>query len=116
MNCLFLFWTSFNLLYCSLPPFFGFIEDITEIAKLVHSKGARLIVSANPIAAALPSLGDSGADIVVGEGQPLGIPLSFGGPYLGFMAAKENLARKIPGRISGETTDAQGRRAFVLTL
>ncbi|MCL2618878.1 MAG: aminomethyl-transferring glycine dehydrogenase subunit GcvPA [Defluviitaleaceae bacterium] len=99
------------------PNFFGLFEDVRAIAELVHGRGAKLIVSVNPIAASVLSApGECGADIVVGEGQPLGIPLSFGGPYVGFIAAKADLSRRIPGRIAGETTDAQGRRAFVLTL
>jgi len=99
------------------PNYFGLVEDASAIAELAHSKGAKVTMSVNPVAAAvLPSAGESGADIAVGEGQPLGIPLSFGGPYLGFIAAKSALTRKLPGRIAGETTDDAGRRAFVLTL
>ncbi len=99
------------------PNFFGLIEDLTDLADRVHQKGALLIVSCNPVSLALlKPPGDMGADIVVGEGQPLGNPLSFGGPYLGFMAAKEKFMRKMPGRIVGETRDRQGRRGFVLTI
>jgi glycine dehydrogenase subunit 1 len=99
------------------PNYFGLLEDIPAAAKLAHSKGVKLIVSVNPMAAAvLATMGECGADIAVGDGQPLGIPLSFGGPYLGFIAAKDELSRKIPGRIAGETADDLGRRAFVLTL
>ncbi|MCL2580010.1 MAG: aminomethyl-transferring glycine dehydrogenase subunit GcvPA [Oscillospiraceae bacterium] len=99
------------------PNYFGLIEDAAAIAELAHSKGAKVIMSVNPISAAvLATPGECGADIAVGEGQPLGIPLSFGGPYLGFMAAKSAMTRKLPGRIAGETVDSQGRRTFVLTL
>jgi glycine dehydrogenase subunit 1 len=98
------------------PNYFGLLED-TSIIELAHSKGIKVIMNVNPIAAAvLPTPGECGADIAVGEGQSLGIPLSFGGPYLGFLAATKEFIRKIPGRIVGETVDTQGRRAFVLTL
>ena len=99
------------------PNYFGQLEDSKAMVELIHSKDAKAIMSVNPIAAAaLPTPAECGADIAVGEGQPLGIPLSFGGPYLGFMATTDALARKLPGRIAGETVDAEGRRAFVLTL
>ncbi len=99
------------------PNYYGVIEDVPAIAKLVHAAGARLVVSMNPIAMGLlRSPGECGADVAVGDGQPLGLPLAFGGPYLGFMACKKELTRRLPGRIVGQTADAQGRRCFVLTL
>ena len=99
------------------PNFHGLIEDAAALGAMVHAAGAKLILSVNPIACALySSAGELGADIAVGEGQPLGMPLSFGGPYLGFMAAKADMMRRLPGRIVGETTDHSGNRAFVLTL
>lgn len=103
--------------YVQQLSFCGIIEDCAAIAEAVHAGGAKLIVGVNPIAAAvLQTAADCGADVAVGEGQPLGMPLSFGGPYLGFMAATDAMTRKLPGRIVGETTDSEGRRAFVLTL
>ena len=99
------------------PNYYGVIEDVPAIAELVHAAGAKLVVSMNPTAMAqLASPGEMGADVAIGDGQPLGIPLSFGGPYLGFMACKKDMVRKLPGRIVGQTTDAAGRRCFVLTL
>ena len=99
------------------PNFYGLIEDAAALGGMLHAAGAKLILMVNPIASALyKSAGELGADIAVGEGQPLGMPLSFGGPYLGFMASKAELMRKLPGRIVGETTDKNGNRAFVLTL
>ena len=99
------------------PNFYGVIEDVSAIAEIVHAAGAKLVVSTNPIACALiQTPGECGADVAIGEGQPLGMPLSFGGPYLGFMACKKDMIRKLPGRIVGQTSDAQGRRCFVLTL
>lgn len=99
------------------PNYFGAIEDVSAIAEIVHAAGAKLVLSMNPTAMALlSSPGELGADVAIGDGQPLGIPLSFGGPYLGFMACKKDMVRKLPGRIVGQTTDAAGRRCFVLTL
>ncbi len=99
------------------PNFFGLFEDAQAAGATLHAAGAKLILSVNPIACALyKTPGELGADIAVGEGQPLGMALSFGGPYLGFMASKSELMRRLPGRIVGETRDNQGRRAFVLTL
>jgi glycine dehydrogenase subunit 1 len=90
---------------------------VKALGEKVHPKGGKYIMSVNPIASAImQTAGEAGADIAVGEGQPLGMPLAFGGPYLGFMAATTAMMRKLPGRIVGETTDHEGRRAFVLTL
>jgi len=99
------------------PNFFGHLEEVDRIADVVHAAGALLIVVVNPIALGLLTPpGEMGADVVVGEGQPLGIPPSFGGPYLGLFATREKFIRQIPGRIVGATTDGQGRRGFVLTF
>ena len=99
------------------PNFLGRLEDLDGIEKDLHSAGALFILSAHPLSlAALKTPGEWGADIAVGEGQPLGIPLSFGGPYLGYFAATKALIRRIPGRLVGMTKDAEGRRAFCLTL
>jgi glycine dehydrogenase subunit 1 len=99
------------------PNFFGCIDDVTDLAELVHARGGLLIVSCYPISLGLlKTPGQMGADIVVGEGQSLGMSVSFGGPYLGFMATRMKYIRKMPGRIVGRTVDAKGREGFVLTL
>ncbi len=99
------------------PNFFGLLEDVQALAQAVHAAGAKLIVSVNPISLGLLATpAEQGADIAIGDGQPLGLPLAFGGPYLGFIACTKALMRRMPGRIVGETTDADGKRAFVLTL
>jgi glycine dehydrogenase subunit 1 len=99
------------------PNFFGNIEELKTIAEISHAKGVLLVASVDPISLGiLESPGRLGADIVAGEGQSMGLPISFGGPYLGFFAATEKLMRKMPGRLIGQTADAQGRRGFVLTL
>lgn len=99
------------------PSFFGNIEDLTAAAELIHQIKGLLVAVVDPVAMALlASPGSCGADIVVGEGQGLGIPMNFGGPHLGFMACTEKLLRRMPGRIVGQTTDNRGKRGFVLTL
>lgn len=99
------------------PDFFGRIYDLAELAKKAHDKGALLGVSVNPLSLALfKSPGEFDADIVSGEGQPFGIPMSYGGPYLGLLATKEKYVRSIAGRLVGETTDVHGERGYVLTL
>lgn len=105
------------MLAVSYPNFFGQIEDFKTLAEAVHNAGALLVMVVNPMALGLfKSPGELGADIVVGEGQPLGVSLGFGGPYLGFFATKTEYVRKIAGRIIGETVDKDGKRAFVMTL
>lgn len=100
------------------PNYLGIIEDISGLAEVVHGAGGRLLVAcAEPLAMALyKAPGELGADIVVGEGQSFGLPLSFGGPGVGFMAARQKDMRSLPGRLVGETLDADGKRGFVLTL
>lgn len=105
------------MLAVQYPNYFGQIDDLNKLAEKVHQAGALLVLVVNPLALGLlRSPGELGADIVVGEGQPLGIPLSFGGPYLGFFACRTEYVRKIAGRIVGETVDQDGKRAFVMTL
>jgi len=99
------------------PNFFGQFEEVSGVAEQVHANGALLVAAVNPISLGLfKPPADYGADVAVGEGQPLGIPLSFGGPYLGFFATRREFMRRIPGRIVGETVDKDGRRGYVLTL
>lgn len=100
-----------------LPNYYGLLEDGDEVGKAAAEKDAKFIMSCNPISlGVLKTPLEYGADIAVGEGQPLGMPLSFGGPYLGFMTSTEKYMRRLPGRIVGETKDNRGQRAFVLTL
>jgi len=99
------------------PNFFGCLEDLSSASELAHRFGALLVACVDPIALGLfHPPGEEGADLVVGEGQALGNPLSFGGPYLGFLACGQEYMRQLPGRLVGMTTDSQGRRGFVLTL
>jgi glycine dehydrogenase subunit 1 len=101
----------------SQPNFFGLLEDVEAVSEMIHKVGGKLIVSVDPMAQAiLKTPAEYDADIVVGEGQPLGLPLSFGGPLLGFFAAKKELVRSMPGRIAGRTTDVDGKTGFVLVL
>lgn len=99
------------------PNFFGLVEDQAELVAKAHQVKALALVSADPISLALlKKPGDYGVDIVCGEAQPLGVPMNFGGPALGYLAAKQALLRKMPGRIAGITEDKEGRRSFVLTI
>ena len=99
------------------PNFFGSLEEADELARIVHDAGALLIVAVDPISLGLLKRpGDDGADIVVAEGQSLGTPMAFGGPYLGIMACREEFLRRMPGRLVGQTVDRRGKRCWVLTL
>lgn len=100
------------------PDIFGRIHDLSPLAEACHENGALLVVAFNEVVSlgAITPPGEMGADIVVGEGQSLGNPLSFGGPYLGLMACRQKFVRQMPGRLVGETQDADGRRGWVLTL
>ncbi|MGI6206294.1 MAG: aminomethyl-transferring glycine dehydrogenase subunit GcvPA [Anaerovoracaceae bacterium] len=99
------------------PNYYGILEPAADIIDAAHEAGAKAVMSVNPTTLGyLETPGELGADIAVGEGQPLGIDMAYGGPYLGFMAATQKLERKLPGRIIGETVDTEGRRSFVLTL
>ncbi|MBI2295332.1 MAG: aminomethyl-transferring glycine dehydrogenase subunit GcvPA [Betaproteobacteria bacterium] len=102
------------------PNFFGVLEPVDELTDRAHARGALAVALVNPVALALlkppGEWGSRGADIAVGEGQPLGVPLASGGPYCGFMACRKELVRQMPGRIVGATVDAEGRRGYTLTL
>jgi glycine dehydrogenase subunit 1 len=99
------------------PNFFGCIEDAASLATIAHDAGALVVAAFDPISLGLLKRpGDWGADIAVAEGHTFGTPMQYGGPYLGIMACRENLVRRMPGRIAGETVDRRGKRCFVLTL
>lgn len=99
------------------PNFFGIVEEVDDVEKMIHEVKGLLIMNVDPISLGLlKAPGDLGADIVVGEGHAMGNPMSYGGPYLGFMAATNKLMRKMPGRIAGQTTDIEGKTGYVLTL
>ena len=101
----------------SQPNFFGLLEDVEAVGEIVHAVGGTFVMNVEPISqAVLKKPSECGADIVVGEGQPVGIPLSFGGPLVGFFAARKELARQMPGRISGRTQDVDGKPGFTLIL
>jgi glycine dehydrogenase subunit 1 len=104
-------------LIAATPNYYGIIEDTATLAEAIHAARGLMVSYVEPISLGLLKRpGDLGADIAVGDGQPLGLPLAFGGPYLGFMAAKKKLLRNLPGRIVGESVDDSGTRAYVLTL
>ncbi len=106
-----------GLIIVQYPDFFGTILDYASLIQAAHKAGVLVAVAINPIALGLlKAPGELGADIVVGEGQPLGIPLSYGGPYLGIFATRKEYVRKMAGRLVGETVDSDGKRAYVLTL
>ncbi len=111
---------GFAALVIPQPNFFGGLEDTSALTRVAQSQGALAIGCVNPVALSLlqppGEWGGSGADIAVGEGQPLGLPLANGGPYFGFLACKQALVRQMPGRIAGRTTDTEGRPGFTLTL
>src|SRR3954467_7755878 len=99
------------------PNAFGILEPMAEATRLAHAAGALFVAVVEPVSlSVLAPPGEYGADIAVGEGQPLGIPLQYGGPYLGLLASRADLVRQIPGRLVGRTTDVDGRRAYVMTL
>jgi glycine dehydrogenase subunit 1 len=99
------------------PNFLGYLEEVDKVAEMAHGAKAIFVVSVDPLSlSVLSPPGKYGADIVTGEGQPLGISLSFGGPYLGFFAVKSDLVRRMPGRVAGASRDEKGRKGYVLTL
>ncbi|MCC8138807.1 MAG: aminomethyl-transferring glycine dehydrogenase subunit GcvPA [Lachnospiraceae bacterium] len=104
-------------LYIQQPNYYGQMEDAEGLGAIIHEAGGKYIMGVNPIACAvMATLGECGADIAVGEGQPLGLPTGFGGPYLGIMTATQAMMRKLPGRIVGKTSDHDGNVGYVLTL
>lgn len=103
--------------YIQHPNFYGNLEDAKEIGELTHEAGAKFVMGVNPISLGmLKTPAEYGADVAVGEGQPLGLPLAFGGPYIGFMACTDKMMRKLSGRIVGQTKDRNGKTGYVLTL
>jgi len=108
---------SAGALVMAQPNYLGCIEDVAAARRAADGAGAMLVVGSDPVACGLLRRpGDDGADVVVGEGQPFGTPLSFGGPYLGLFACRSEHVRRLPGRLVGETVDAEGRRCYVTTL
>lgn len=111
---------EFAALVIPQPNFFGCLEEVDQLTHWAHGQGALVIALVNPISLALlkapGAWGDTGADIVCGEGQALGVPLSSGGPYFGFLCCKQTYVRQMPGRIVGQTVDLDGKRGFTLTL
>lgn len=111
---------EFTALVIPQPNYFGVVEEVDALTNWAHARGALVIAVVNPVALALlkpPGLwGDNGADITCGDGQPLGVPMSSGGPYFGFLCCKQELVRNMPGRIVGRTTDLDGKPGFALTL
>ena len=111
---------DFTALVVPQPNFFGVLEDVDALTDAAHARGMLVIAVVNPMSLALlkapGSWGQTGADITCGDGQPLGVPLSSGGPYFGFLACKKELVRNLPGRIVGRTTDLDGKGGFTLTL
>ena len=99
------------------PNFYGAIDDLSSVAAAAHKAGAMLVAASNPFAfGLLQPAGTLGADVVCGEAQALGVPLQYGGPYLGYLACKQEFVRRMPGRLVGQTLDIKGQRAFTLTL
>ncbi len=106
-----------SCLVLQYPNFYGYIEDIEKLSAAAHQQEALLVISADPTAMGMfQPPGHYGADIVTGEGQPLGIPVSYGGPYVGLFSTKQEYIRQMPSRLSGRTVDSQGRTGYVLTL
>jgi len=107
-----------SVLLCQSPNYFGVVEDLETLGRLAHGHEALLTVAiSEPLSLGLlEAPGKLGVDVVVGEAQSFGLPLSYGGPYLGFIACKKEFVRQLPGRIVGQTVDTDGRRGFVLTL